>query len=193
MKTNVPIQNIISAWKGHEFFADWLVKYTNPNTIVDLGVDFGFSTFAFAIPEIGHVYAIDCFEGDHMTGTRNTEDSVRQFIADHSFNNITVIKGFFSDVAKSWSQPIDILHIDGLHTYEAVKNDFVTWTPFVNSNGIILMHDVCVFQGVRSFYNEIALPKAFFPHSCGLGIASQNQNLIEIIVSSFPNIIPGQI
>jgi hypothetical protein len=34
----------------------WLVQATDPEIIVDLGVDYGYSTFCFALPGIGRVY-----------------------------------------------------------------------------------------------------------------------------------------
>ena len=48
-------------WRDHRLFADWLIRRTEPETVVDLGVDYGYSTFCFALPEIGHVYGIDSF------------------------------------------------------------------------------------------------------------------------------------
>ena len=36
------------------------------------------------------------------------------------------IKDYFDNVAKGWDQPIDLLHIDGLHDYDNCKNDFET-------------------------------------------------------------------
>jgi predicted O-methyltransferase YrrM len=48
--------------EGHEDFAVRLVEHLKPKVVVDLGVDYGFSTFAFALPNIGTVYGIDWFQ-----------------------------------------------------------------------------------------------------------------------------------
>jgi len=39
-------------------------------------------------------------------------------------------------------RPIDVLFIDGDHTYEGVKRDFVMYTPLVRSGGIVALHDI---------------------------------------------------
>ena len=42
------IEEISSAVKGHRVFFEWLVEHMRPTTIVELGVDRGYSTFVFA-------------------------------------------------------------------------------------------------------------------------------------------------
>ena len=104
------------------------------------------------------------------------------------FTRHKVNEGFFDDVAKNWNKEIDILHIDGDHTYESVKNDYETWSPFVKENGVILFHDTCIDTprfGVKRFFEELDMPKLTFTHTCGLGVASKNKQLIEFIKSNF--------
>jgi len=179
-------------WRDHRQFADWLVRRKLPETIVDLGVDYGYSTFCFAIPGIGDVYGIDSFEGDICAGERDTYEYVMDKVKELELNNVTIIKGFFDDVAKTWNKQIDILHIDGLHTYEAVKNDFEKWFPFVKEDGIILMHDTMVEDpkfGVKRFFEEINLPKLNFKHCNGLGVVCKDINLINEINKNFEEFI----
>lgn len=212
MYPNNNIDNILSAWNwdpkpGHRKFANWLVENLNPTTIVDLGVDLGYSSFCFAEVGIGHVYGIDTFEHGTMTGPRDNdefrriymqgakdpEEFVNKFKKDNFIDNVTFIKGYFSDVLKTWDKKIDILHIDGMHTYDAVKEDYETWSKWVDPFGVVLFHDTVTFADVRRFVNEIPLPKLNFPTSHGLGVVSRNTELLDKIVVNFPYVNKGPI
>lgn len=179
-------------WKRHIDFAQWIVKRKNPEVIVDLGVDYGYSTFCFGIPRIGEIFGIDSFSGDEHAGIRNTYDYVHQKKEELGMNHITFIKGYFDDIAKTWCREIDILHIDGFHSYEEVKNDYDTWSKFVKDDGVILFHDTIVHNpgfGVYKFFAEIDLPKLNFTISNGLGVVSKNKELIEEIRKEFNGVI----
>ena len=177
-----------SAWSGHFKFAMWLVNKYKPKVIVELGVDYGHSTFALSSEGIGNVYGIDSFEGDNHAGYRDTLKilkDTKKYLLDVNLllkDNIYLIKGYFDDVYETFRNDIDILHIDGLHTYEAVSNDFNKWVTKTHDNSIILFHDVISFKdSVGKFFNEIDYPKTFFTHSAGLGIVSKNQDIIDNI------------
>lgn len=178
------IDEIGSAWKGHANFAIDLVNMLNPATTVDLGVDFGFSTFCFAYPRIGKVYGIDSFEGDPQTGIRDNHKFVCDFVSKINHNmepiNVEIIRGFFDNVAKTWNLPIDLLHIDGLHTYEAVKNDYQTWSSFCNKDSVILFHDTESYHHtVGKFFNELDGFKMNMRGSAGLGVFTKSEEVFK--------------
>lgn len=179
--------SIPSAWIEHREFSYWLINEIKPKVTVDLGVDWGYSTFALAIPNIGKVYGIDYFEGDPLTGIRNTYNEVInnvKWLRDkHKISNIEIIKGRFEDVAKRWKQKIDILHIDEVPT--DIKKDYDTWSRFVGDNGVILFHNTQAFKEVKEFFNALDLPKYEFEHSGGLGIVSKNRDIINRIYKKY--------
>jgi len=56
--------------------------------------------------------------------------------------------------------PLDLLFIDGDHTYDGVKQDFEMYSPFVKSGGIVAFHDIAKHPPemeveVDRFWNEI--------------------------------------
>jgi predicted O-methyltransferase YrrM len=188
MKQEEILRQIPTAWTDHITFAKWLVEKINPEVIVDLGVDYGYSTFCFALPNIGTVYGIDSFEGDPMAGMKSTYDYVRERRDELGLKNVKFIKGYFGLVARDWQRPIDILHIDGYHTFQAVKSDYDTWSQFVKDDGVILFHDTCVREAdyeVYKFFEELQLPKVNFTCSHGLGVVSLNEDLIREIKTTF--------
>jgi len=176
------IETLASAWKGHRSFAQWLVHELQPRVTVDLGVDTGYSTFCWAEHNPGHVYGIDSFEGDAHAGFRNTRDQVTHDQQQLGLTNITWIQGWFDAVAKSWTLPIDILHIDGLHTYSAVSEDYANWHGHVRDSGVILFHDTQAFPEIGQFFQELPGFKHEFLHSAGLGIVVKNPQIYHMIV-----------
>ena len=187
------IEHILSAWTGHRKFAEWLVKYAKSEVVVELGVDYGYSTFVFANAlknTTGKIYGIDLFLGDEHTGFRHTYMNVMDNIKNHSLTNIEIIVGDFTEVSKTWEKPINILHIDGLYTYDGVKNDFESWSKYVSEDGLILFHDVAVehFE-VKQFFRDLkGGHKLYFTHSGGLGIYTKNIELRNLILKNFDNV-----
>ena len=169
----------VSAWKGHGLFAMKLVEQINPKVVVDLGVDFGFSTFCFGYPKIGDVYGIDWFQGDEHTGYRDNLPYVKklqqELVISHGITNIEFIKSDFTLASKRFEKKIDILHIDGFHSYEAVKADYENWIGFCEDDSVILFHDTVSFpETVGKFFNEVEGYKLHRTNSAGLGILTKS-------------------
>jgi len=170
-------------WNGHRLFGYDLVKYLEPKVIVELGTYWGnsFFTFCQAVKDFSletKCHAIDTWLGDEHTGEYgddvfNTVHSLCNTI--YQDVNTKLMRTYFSEAVKAFeNESIDLLHIDGLHTYEAVKEDYETWLPKLSKNGIILFHDIsesCDYGSVR-FWKETSCryPSFTFQHSWGLGI-----------------------
>lgn len=177
------VDAISSTWTRHKDYVDWVLQFYNGAVVVDLGVDFGYSTFCMANANPKNlVFGVDSFEGDEHSGFRNTYQHCNDYQYKMGLKNLHFLKGYFDDVASRWEDmPIDVLHIDGLHTYEAVKNDYETWSKFMRPNHIIMFHDTYVWKkdfGVRKFFIELNKHKVNFNVSNGLGVISDNPEII---------------
>lgn len=182
-----------TAWAGHGKFALTLQYTIKPKIIVDLGVDYGFSTFLFGMLKIGKVYGVDTFAGDEHAGSHpDAEEFVQSVLKQirrrFKNNSIEIIKSTFDEAAANWDKgKINILHIDGLHTYEAVKNDYEKWLPHMDADGVVLFHDVTSFpDDVGKFFAELPTDKKYaFEHSAGLGVLALSDHSWQKIKSLY--------
>ena len=172
-----------STWIDHMPFGYDLIAALRPKLLVELGTQRGLSFFTFcqAMKEQqidGLAYGVDTFEGD--AHTKEYDDTVFKAVNQHARANFMgiayLMKMYFSEALQHFDEgSIDLLHIDGLHTYEAVKEDFEGWYPRVKPGGIILFHDIrarLLDFGAWRFWDELeAQHESFaFNHGFGLGV-----------------------
>lgn len=184
-----------TTWFGHLPFAMCLVAMTRPALLVELGTYRGASYFAFcqAVKELGlatRCFAIDTWNGDPQGGFYSEEvyDQVREDHDPHYSLFSTLVRGMFDEVRPQFENAsIDLLHIDGFHTYEAVKNDFETWLGKMSEQGVIIFHDIEVRDrpdfGVWRLWDEVKhrYPHFEFLHSHGLGVLAVGSRVPELL------------
>ena len=175
----------ITSWHPHRGFAYDLIRELNPKIIVELGVHFGDSYFTFcqACEELElntQLYGIDHWQGDEQAGFFGDEvfEEVSDYETEFYEENSTLIKTNFDDALGEFSDgSIDLLHIDGSHEYENIRNDFHNWLPKIRKGGKILIHDILVERedfGVRKFWNEISQTYNTQSHPEGFGLGIVN-------------------
>ncbi len=45
-------------------------------------------------------------------------------------------------VARMWSTPLSLVFIDGSHSFDSARRDYICWAPHVLAGGILAIHDV---------------------------------------------------
>jgi predicted O-methyltransferase YrrM len=70
-------------------------------------------------------------------------------------DRVSTLRGSSVEVAKTFRGSLDLLFIDGDHSYEGARDDIVSWLPFVRPGGWVALHDAReppVVQATREFF-----------------------------------------
>ena len=113
---------------------------------VEIGTKYGYTSVVLGIyaKEVG---------GTH-TAVDISEDAIGQI---EMFNrklklNIETVCENSGDV--EWHRWIDLIHIDGDHSYEGCKRDISNWSKHIRQGGIIAFHDYASHRSLRDAINE---------------------------------------
>jgi glycosyltransferase involved in cell wall biosynthesis len=192
-QTPAHLSDIVS-WHGHVPFAFWCIDMVRPRVLVELGTHKGdsYASFCQAVKELSlptSCYAIDTWQGDEHAGLYGEEvfAAIDAYNAAHFGAFSRLVRSTFDEAVKYFEDgSIDLLHIDGLHLYEAVKHDFETWLPKLGPSAVVLLHDVNVRErefGVWRLWRELCerYPHFQFLHSHGLGVLAVGEHAAPAI------------
>ena len=139
----------VSSWWTHVPFAHWLVHEARPRILVELGTHNGvsYSAFCQAVLLSGlntRCHAVDTWRGDPQSGEYGEEvyDEFRRFHDDRFAAFSTLLRCTFDEALGAFAEKsIDVLHIDGYHSFGAVTHDFESWLPKLSDQAVVLLHD----------------------------------------------------
>lgn len=191
----------ISSWIEHTPFAYWFTKLIEPKVFVELGTHYGVSYFSFCQAVKDNMLSTECYAVDSWRGDPHAgfyDEQVYEIVKRYNDENFslfsTLLRMNFDEAVNYFKDGyIDLLHIDGYHTYESVKHDFETWLPKLSDGAFVLFHDTNVRErdfGVWKLWEELkeSYPLHFeFYHGYGLGILQTSKNEKSWIINFLNN------
>lgn len=94
-------------------------------TIVNIGIEYGASLHCLrAGNPVARIVGIDTIGDDKLEGNPMAE----------------IIRGDSGKVAEKWTEPIELLFVDGDHSYTGVMRDWM-WTEYIVPGGVVAWHD----------------------------------------------------
>ena len=123
------------------------------------------------------VICIEPFMGEYDKSKVSKELAVtntvkRDFIKNTKDLPITLIEDYSYNAIKNFDKEIDVLIIDGEHSYNGIKRD-IEWIKFVKPCGIIAFHDYGLkqFPGIKDAVDEFITGKyVFIKNICTLKV-----------------------
>jgi GT2 family glycosyltransferase len=184
-----------SAWWGHVPFAHWVMRATQPRVMVELGTHWGVSYAAFCQAVVRcrlntRCFAVDTWKGDAHASfyEEGVYEDFRAFHDQRYASFSTLLRCTFDEALERIEDgSIDLLHLDGLHTYDAVRHDFHSWLPKFSARGVALLHDINVNRddfGVWQLWQELREqhPHFEFHHCYGLGVLALGKEPPDAII-----------
>jgi predicted O-methyltransferase YrrM len=145
--------------------------------VVEIGSYLGRSTVFFALTlerlgGSGRVVAIDPHTGDRQHLERLGTDRLPSYelFLEHCRatgveHRIEARLATSLEAAQGWTEPIDLLFVDGWHSYDAVVADGEAWLPHLSYHGVVLFDDYVAYDEVRDGVDHLAQRGLF--HSWG--------------------------
>jgi predicted O-methyltransferase YrrM len=188
----------------HAWLLYGLVRSQQPKVCVEIGSARGKSAcfISRALEDNGgegKLYAIDPHTqtqwNDHESV--NSYDIMKQNLEAFGVSHrVEIVREYSGNAARNWNKPIDMLFIDGDHSYEGCKADWDLFSPHVSQFGVVIFHDTIweVGQveekyrrsdmGVPKFTDELrrqGYPVITIPTFCGLSIVQPTRGGVDLL------------
>jgi predicted O-methyltransferase YrrM len=138
--------------------------------ILEIGSYLGYSANLFLLSgkKINKLYCVDTFLNDAMSeGKRDTFEIFKKNTKKFS-SKIEIFRGLSDHQIKNLyflNKKIDLIFIDGDHSYEQVLKDWNNYKILLKQDGIIALHDYGWSKDVQSVVKNFIL-KETYNHQC---------------------------
>ena len=151
-------------------------KKLKPNVIVEIGIKEGgnLKILSTLPPKGGLVIGIDPRKEIPWVSDSETACVVEHVCGDsHAIQTIRTVKDLLGD------RLIDVLFIDGDHSYEGMLKDFYDYSPLVREGGVVAVHDIYYLEDVTRAWKDVPGNKRFeskkLQSSIGIGFIIKEQ------------------
>lgn len=159
----------------HEQVSLSVLSAVKNGNIIEIGCYLCYSTIMMASAfknSNRKIYAVDMFHRERGWGNGGTDDHIFEKYSQMEFakkaiydcelsNSIVLKKGRSEDVVEELLNipNVDMIFIDGDHSYEGCFNDLTCYHSILNSGGFLIAHDyVCMnWPGVKKAVDEFLL------------------------------------
>lgn len=135
------------------------------DTVIEIGSYLGASACCFGAAMkkscAGRLFCIDTWNNDAMT--EGVQDTYAEFLKNTEpfAQYIIPIRGFSTEVVNQipiGSSYVDVLFIDGDHSFSAVKADWEAYKKFLKADSVVAFHDCGWAEGVKRVILEDVKP-----------------------------------
>ena len=128
-----------------------LINFINPETIIELGTSVGLNTlYLSSSNKKANIYSVE--------GNEELTNFAKQLATTQNIVNCNFITGNFdSELPKLLNKlnSMDLIYIDGNHTYEATIKYFEMALAKKNNNSVFIFDDIYWSQGMTKAWEEI--------------------------------------
>lgn len=130
---------------------------------------------------------VTCDIQNHKDLIRDNPNVPKEQLPDpNSFDHVEYLQCTSTELREHWESPIDILYIDGDHTYQGCKKDYDMFYPFVRKGGLILIHDTLFYKDIiGKFFDEVKGEAGVnLSSGAGLGIIVKTEEIDSGVAKS---------
>lgn len=134
------------------------IAVVSAKTFLEIGSQHGASLYLYAGALSGKatVASIDAGEKKNILRAMMAKIEAEGFVTQLCAKMSNSAEAYSWAMSLFGPRNLDVLHIDGCHTADMVRSDWVMYSPLVRPGGLVLIHDIAeISHGVPAFWKSI--------------------------------------